>query len=95
MANAANRQTKQFSYIYHVNVKNMQTVDLRLNLLEGRLGRYLNRKRLQSFIAGWVDEHVVLGSFIPVENIVKVEKYEILQKNHSSALESERQGFIY
>ncbi|WZV03197.1 hypothetical protein AAEX28_10980 [Lentisphaerota bacterium WC36G] len=93
MRNAAYRQKKQFSYIYYVNVKNMETVDIRLNLEEGHLGRFLQREKVDQFTANWVDEHVVLGTFIPVENITKVEKYEVVTADPKSPSETIRKGF--
>ena len=94
MHNAAVRQQKQFSYIYYVNIKNMQALDIRLNLEEGRIGRYAGAGRISSLVLNWVDEHVVIGNFIPVNNIVKVEKYEIVPKQPNSALLSQRIGFM-
>ncbi len=94
MKNAATRQSRQFSYIYCVNVNNMQTIDIPRNIAEGRLGKHNSKQTIDKFVKNWVDEHVVLGSSIPVSKITKVYKYEIIQQMPASSDQSKRDGFI-
>ena len=94
MHNAAQRQGKQFSYLYYVNVKNMETIDLNLNLMEGRIGRGNTLRQIEFCIKNWVEEIVVLGSNIPINRITKIEKYEIIPRNMTSTNAALRHGFV-
>ncbi len=94
MKNAAFRRSTQFSYIYFVNVKDMEVVDINRNIMEGRIGKNRSKSELKSFSNTWVDEKVVLGSSIPVEKIVQIYKYEIVHQDETSTDKATREGFV-
>ena len=92
--NAAYRQNKQFSYLYFVNVRNMETIDVVRNIQEGRLGKQLSREELEAYIDRWVEETVVLGSSIPIDRIVKIYKYEVVPQDRTSTDPIKRNGYV-
>ena len=93
MRNAANRQGKHHSYIYYVNVKNMETIDLRQNIEEGRIGRTQSRDRVETFVRNWVEEQLVIGNSIPTDRIVKIEKFEVIPQDLKSTVKSIHHGY--
>ena len=76
LVRAANRQSAEQSYMYYVNVRNMEVIDLNRNLREGRLGRRLSVERRQRLAESWVDEKLVIGNRIPVDRIMTVIEYK-------------------
>ncbi len=81
MVRTANRQNAERSYMYYVNVNNMEVIDLNKNLAEGRLGRDLPPAQRERFAESWVDEKLVIGNRIPLDKIITVIEYTA---NHSS-----------
>ena len=75
LVRVANRQQAERSYMYYVNVRNMEVIDLNRNLEEGRLGRSLSPERRARLAQSWVDEKLVIGNRIPVDRIMTVIEY--------------------
>ncbi|UDQ97191.1 hypothetical protein AAEX28_09105 [Lentisphaerota bacterium WC36G] len=84
MVRAATRQLQAKSYIYSVNVKNMELINLNENLRTGKLGRTLQMTPEQrtAYSERWVNERLIIGNRVPWTAITNVLEYSRNDSRH-------------